>query len=229
MQAVILAAGKGVRMRPLTDSCPKPLLKIGGRPLLEYTFDALPTAVNEVILVIGYLGEQIQRYLGDFYRGKKIGYVTQKNLEGTAKALLEAQPFLDKPFLVLMADDIYAREDIEKCLAHEQAILAIKTTEAGPGGRLLLSKAGALMDVVEGKEHPSGSLVSVGVYILKPEIFTYEPVKLADREGEWGLPQTVAMMAKKRPVDVLEATRWIKLTTPEDLARAEEFMKKNFA
>ena len=112
MQAVILAAGLGTRMRPLTDAVAKPLLKIGDRPLLEYTFDALPDEIDEVIVVIGYLGEQIRTYLGEEFRGRKIKYVVQEKLEGTAKALWEAKSLLRERFLVLMADDIFAKKNI---------------------------------------------------------------------------------------------------------------------
>ncbi len=225
MQAVILAAGKGVRMLPLTTTTPKPLLKIGERTLLDYTFDSLPDAVNEVIVVVGYLGEQIKAYLGMNFRGRAVRYVEQKNLEGTAKALWEARPFLQGKFLVLMADDIYEKKDIEKCLRYERALLAIKSTEDGPGGRVILDDSGALKEVVEGKTHPTGTLISVGAYLLTPEIFNDEPVKLTDREGEWGLPQTVVEMSKKYPVTVVEATRWIKITTPEDLNHAESLLR----
>ena len=222
MQAVILAAGRGVRMRPLTDTTPKPLLKVGKRALLDYSFDALPDEVDEVIVVIGYLGEQIHAYLGENFRGRRITYVVQEKLEGTAKALWEARPFLKKKFVVLMADDIYAKKDIEKCLCHEQAILVEKIDTGGPGGRVLLDKKGKLQSVVEGRYNPKGALISTNAFVLTPEVFNYEPVKLTDREGEWGLPQTVSKMARDLPVAVVEATQWIKITAPDDLVRTED-------
>ena len=220
MQAVILAAGRGVRMKPLTDTMPKPLLKIGERTLLDCSFDALPDEVDEVIIVIGYFGEQIRAYLGKNLRGKRITYVVQERLEGTAKALWEAKPFLKEKFVVLMADDIYAKADIEKCLSHDRAILVMKTDTEGPGGRVLLDREGGLQSVVEGKYNPKGALISANAFVLTPAIFSYEPVKLTDREGEWGLPQTVSKMARDVPVAVVSATHWIKITTPEDLVRA---------
>lgn len=221
MQAVILAAGRGVRMRPLTDTVAKPLLTVAGRPLLFYAFAALPEEIDEVIMVVGYRGEQIRKFLGSEFLGRKIRYVEQKKLEGTAKALFEAEPFLTGRFLVVMADDIYAREDIERCLFHERAIMVMKSALPGPGGRVILNKNGVLEDVIEGKDHPAGSLVSVGVYVLTAEFFNYEPVKLTDREEEWGLPQTVSIMARDYPIAVVEATRWTKITDAEDLKRAE--------
>lgn len=225
MQAVILAAGLGTRMRPLTHTVAKPLLKIGERSLLDYTFDALPEEINEVIVVVGYLGEQVRAYLGDTFRGKKIQYVVQEKLEGTAKALWQAKPFLKEKFLVLMADDIYAREDIRKCLKSDYAILVMRSTEVGPGGKVKLDEKNQLVSVEEGKAHPAGTLISTNVFVMTPEIFTYEPVKLTDREDEWGLPQTVVELSKDYSVAVVEATRWIKITTPEDLQIAEEILQ----
>jgi len=220
MQAVILAAGKGVRMLPLTKKTPKPLLKIGKRVLLDYTFDALPDEVDEVIMVIGYRGEQIRAYLGTKFRQKKIRYVEQKTLEGTAKALWEAKPLLKGRFPVLMADDIYAREDIERCLRFEQAILVMKSDRVGPGGRVMLDRQGNLQEVIEGTTHPIGSLISANVFVLSSPFFMYPPLKKAADSTEYGLPQTVVELSKDHPVSVVVATRWIKITTPEDLTLA---------
>lgn len=224
MQAVILAAGLGTRMRPLTNTVAKPLLKIGKRTLLDYTFDALPDEIDEVIVVIGYLGEQIRSYLGEEFRGRPIKYVIQEKLEGTAKALWEARPLIRGRFLVMMADDIYAKKDIAKCLAYERSILVAKSTAPGPGGKVLLGEDSRLQGVEEGKSHPAETLVSVGVFVLTPEIFDYQPVKLIDREGEWGLPQTIVEMSKSHPVAVVLATHWIKITTSEDLHIATQLL-----
>lgn len=213
-------------MKPLTDTTPKPLLKIGKRTLLDYTFDALPDEVDEVIVVIGYLGEQIRAYLGEDFKSRRIKYVVQEKLEGTAKALWEAKRFLKVRFLVLMADDIYTKADIEKCLQHEQATLVMKSDRVGPGGRVFLDTEGKLQSVVEGKFNPAGALISANAFVLDERFFSYQPVKLADREGEWGLPQTVSKMARNYPVAVVEATRWLKITTPQDLTLAEQLLQK---
>ena len=224
MQAVILAAGLGTRMRPLTETTAKPMLKINGRPLLDYTFDALPDEVDEVILVIGYLGEQIRARLGGTYRGRNIRYVVQEKLEGTAKALWETRPLITGKFLVLMADDIYSKKDIEKCLSHEQAMLVYRQDRESPGGEVILDGEGKLAEVIEKKSIPAGALVGTNVFVLTPKLFDYAPVKLTDREGEWGLPQTVVELAKDHPVAMVEGTRWIKVTTPEDLKVAEQLL-----
>ena len=224
MQAVILAAGLGTRMRPLTNTVAKPLVKIAGRPLLEYTFDTLPDGVDEVVVVIGYLGEQIKAYLGENFRGRRIKYVVQERLDGTAKALWEAKPLLNGKFVVLMADDIYAKVDIENCLRYEQAMLVMKSERAGPGGNVMLNEKGELREVVEGNEHPAGSLISTNVFVLGPEFFNYSPTRKAPDSPEYGLPQTVVKLSKDHPVTAVEATRWLKITTSEDLKLAEQLL-----
>ena len=225
MQAVILAAGLGTRMKPLTDTVAKPLLKVGNRTLLDYTFGALPEDVTEVVVVVGHFGEQVRSYLGQNFRGRKITCVQQIKLEGTAKALWEARALLYERFVVLMADDIYLKADIARCLPHENAIMVMKSNRTGPGGRVYLDEKGSLTEIVEDREHPTGSLLSTNVFVLTPDIFEYEPIRLTDRQGEWGLPQTVVRMSKDHPVAVVEATHWLKITTPEDLKMAENYAK----
>src|SRR3989344_8278550 len=97
MQAVMLAAGRGPRMVALTGEVPKPMLPVEGRPLLEYKLDALPDEIDEVILVIGYQGGVIRKHFGERYGNKRIQYVEQKELNGTAGARWSApSPFHDR-------------------------------------------------------------------------------------------------------------------------------------
>ena len=107
MKAVIFAAGLGTRLRPLTDSIPKPLIDVGGKPILRHTLEALPSAVDDVIVVTGYMGEMIRKELGSSVRT-----VEQTELLGTYDALLRAHPLLDDaPFLALNGDDLYDTTD----------------------------------------------------------------------------------------------------------------------
>ena len=76
MQAIILAAGRGTRLNYLTENCPKPLIKINGKPILEYTLSSLPSQINEIIIIIGYLGEKIRKTFGNKFRNINIKYVT---------------------------------------------------------------------------------------------------------------------------------------------------------
>ena len=93
MQCVILAAGKGTRMRPLTEHTPKPLIKVCGKPILQHIVEALPAEIDELILVVGYLEEQIRTFCGAEFCGRKVKYVTQGNSAGgTGDALRCAAP-----------------------------------------------------------------------------------------------------------------------------------------
>src|SRR3989344_3109054 len=115
MKAVILCAGEGTRMRPLTFTTPKQLLKVGDKAVLEHIFHELPDQIDEVILVVKYLAGQIQDYFGEEFLGKKIHYVTQVSKDyGTWIGLNEAKHLLGKEkFLVLLGDDILDKDSIE--------------------------------------------------------------------------------------------------------------------
>jgi bifunctional UDP-N-acetylglucosamine pyrophosphorylase/glucosamine-1-phosphate N-acetyltransferase len=122
IQAVILAAGKGTRMLPLTLETPKPMLKVLGKNLIEHKLELLPNEINEVVIIIGYLSEKIREYFGDEWNGKKISYVVQEKLDGTAGALWAAREVLKGRIFVMMGDDLYAKTDVTKILAHRYAM-----------------------------------------------------------------------------------------------------------
>jgi len=225
MQAVILAAGKGVRMQPLTYDVPKPMIKVAGKNLLEHKLDQLPADIDEVIIVVGYLGEQIINYFGAEFNSRKITYVKQPELSGTGKALWLARDFIKGKFISLMGDDIYAREDMEKCLAHDWAMLA--QVKQGPtrGGRIILRPDGHLQEIIEGEHnHEREHLMNIGLFVLQPEIFNYELVKIPNRE-EWGLPQTIVRAAQDFDVKIVPASFWLQLTDVNDVRNVEEILK----
>jgi len=224
MQAVILAAGRGVRMRPLTYDIPKPMLRVAGKNLLEHKIDILPESIDEVILIIGYLGEQIRNHFGNEYRGKKIIYVKQDKLLGTGKALWLARDLIKGKFISLMGDDIYAREDIEACLANDWAILAQHVRGKTRGGRIKLRPDGHLDEIIEGTHEHNDNLMNVGLFVLQPEIFNYDLVKLPDKE-EWGLPQTIVKAAQDYDIKIIPATFWLQLTDASDVQRVEKILQ----
>lgn len=226
MQAVILAAGKGVRMQPLTYDIPKPMVRVGGKPLLQYKLDVLPDEVSEVIIVIGYLGEHIKNHFGDSYQGKKLTYVTQEVLDGTGRALWRAKALLDRKFIVMMGDDIYAAGDIARCLECDWAILARHVSGMRKGGRIMLDESGHVTDIVEGEHQGDNLYMNAAVYVLQPAIFNYALVKLAGKE-EWGLPQTIVAAAADVDVKMVEATFWEQLTSPEDVGRVEALLTQS--
>src|SRR5262245_18769194 len=110
MQCVILAAGKGTRLRPLTENTPKPLVKVAGKTLLDHIVESIPSSVDELIIVTGYLGHMIQEHCGQEFHGRKVKYVTQEEQNGTAKALWLCKDLIKGRFLFLFADDIHGKE-----------------------------------------------------------------------------------------------------------------------
>lgn len=225
MQAIMLAAGKGTRMGKLCENTPKPMLKVAGKNLIEHKIDALPSEVDEIILVVGYFGDQIKNFFGDSYKGRKIKYV-EDTLEGTGKALFNAMRLLKGKFISMMGDDLYSTNDIKNALKFENAILAIRMKEKTAGGKITLDKKGNLAAIVDDREGKlEGGLIDTGLYVLSDEIFKQQPVQLPNSK-EFGLPQTILAMSKTAEVKIVEATFWLKITEPSDLDVAEKVIRE---
>jgi UDP-N-acetylglucosamine diphosphorylase / glucose-1-phosphate thymidylyltransferase / UDP-N-acetylgalactosamine diphosphorylase / glucosamine-1-phosphate N-acetyltransferase / galactosamine-1-phosphate N-acetyltransferase len=224
MQAVILAAGKGTRMRPLTYDIPKPMLTINGRPTLEYILDSLPEEISEIIIVINYLGEQIKDHFGEDYKGKKITYAFHEALDGTGGAVCSAKDLIRDRFLVLNGDDLYFKNDIEKLIREDLSVLGWEVDDPSKYGVIKTNERGELMDIIEKPESSEFRLINTGAMTLNKKFFDYTLVQIS--ETEFGLPQTLAVMAKDYPVKVLKATHWMAVGCPEDLEKAQIEIEK---
>jgi NDP-sugar pyrophosphorylase family protein len=226
MQAVILAAGRGTRMLDLTNDVPKPMLKVHGRTLLEYKLDSLPEAIDGIIFVVGYFGEKIRALFGDEYKGRKITYVEQKTLDGTGGALWVAKDVLKGRFIVLNGDDLYLKRDLEESIKHEWAVLVLRVGELGSAANVALKEDGMIKEIVEKERHSGGpGLSNTGAYVLDERIFRYPLVKRPKSE-EYGLPQTIMGAAEDIPIYPVEATSVLIMTAPEDMPRAEVWLKE---
>jgi NDP-sugar pyrophosphorylase family protein len=137
-------------------------------------------------------------------------------------ALMQAKEHLTEKFLVMMGDDIYSTEDIRAVVAHDWALLVQRVPDTKVGGRVIIDVDHTVTDIIEGGEGEGA--VSTNMFALDPRIFDYPPVPKAPGSTELGLPQTVinASKASGIPLNVVEATRWIQITSPDDLMRAEE-------
>lgn len=227
MKAVILAAGEGVRMRPLTLEKPKPLLEVLGKPLIAYTFAALPDAIDEVIVIVKYKEEMIRAVLGNSFMGKKVTYVVQSELNGTAGALWEAKEFLTEKFLVVMSDDMYSKADIERCLVHDWTMMIYQAHTSEKVGSVALNGDGTVREVVEGgAEGSTNPLINTNVFVLEPELFNHALIPKSAGSSEFGLPQTL-LAAVPGKVQAVEATFWLSLTEPSDIARAEKVLSQD--
>jgi bifunctional UDP-N-acetylglucosamine pyrophosphorylase/glucosamine-1-phosphate N-acetyltransferase len=221
MQAVILAAGKGLRLRPFTENHPKPLIPIAGKPLIEYTLESLPDNTTEIIIVVGYLGDQIISHLGDSWHGKPIRYVNQEVLLGTGDAILQAKSVVDRNFLVVNGDDLYTKSDLTKLLDYPLSILAWPSTKPSARG-LLQDDSGQLQGFSE-----DSTLVNCGAYHLTKEFFQNQLVAITVHDKtEYSLPHTLVEMAEDNKVMVVQAKHWLPVGTPEQLKFANDYYIK---
>ncbi len=220
MKAVIFAAGLGTRLRPLTDTTPKPLIPVAGKPILLRTFEALPAAIDETVVVIGYKGEMVREALAGM---TGVSFVEQPELKGTYDALVRARPHLGKgAFLVLNGDDLYAKADLERLIAAPPtAMLAHSVARPNPYSHL--ETDGELLTcIVPNADIPVAlpfSRTYVGAAVLTSDFFDLEPKLLPN--GESGLPQTLEKHLSRFPVRVIESTFWMPVGTPEELASAQ--------
>ncbi|SHE22882.1 N-acetylmuramate alpha-1-phosphate uridylyltransferase MurU [methanotrophic endosymbiont of Bathymodiolus puteoserpentis (Logatchev)] len=180
MKAMILAAGRGERMRPLTDHTPKPLLKVAGKPLIEYTIEALVSAgVTEIIINLAHLGDQLKTYLGD---GSQYQAHIQYSEEGetgleTAGGIKNALPLLgDSPFLVINGD-IYCDFPLQTLvnkpfdLAH---LVLVNNPKHNPKGDF------SLHDHIKVTLEGENKFTFSGIGLYHPDLFTeLEPGKSA--------------------------------------------------
>lgn len=220
MQAVILAAGEGKRMRPLTLVRPKPLVLVAGRPILEHIIDALPSEVNDLILVVGYKAEMIREHFGDSYKSRRIRYVHQWMPAGTAHALSMAEPLLEGGrFLMLNADDLHGTRALREALTHPLALLAATHPEPSKFGVISLNADGTLAGIVEKPEAPTTNLISTGAMVLDTRIFKYEAVR--HENGEYYMTHPLGLLAKEHPITVVTQDFWMPIGSPEDIGPAE--------
>lgn len=224
MQAVILAAGEGKRMLPLTLERPKPLLEVSGKPILEHILEALPPEVTEVILVVGYKREMIKDYFGESFCGRKISYVVQEKVEGTMKALELTRPLLSGRFLLMNADDIHGQEALVEALRHPLALIVAPHEDPRRFGVVERSEEGTLLHIVEKPEVPPTNLVSTGAMVLDERIFSYAVG--ASSSGEYYLPDALEQLAKDAPVALVVQELWIPLGYPEDIPGAEDRLRE---
>lgn len=234
MQAVILAAGRGTRMDELTMATPKPMLPVAGRPLLEYKINALPEEVGEVVLIVGYLKDVIKRHFGEVYGGKKIRYVEQGELNGTAGALWAAKEMLSDRFLVMMGDDIYTKKDIEACIEKYDAwtLLVQQLPEMHRAGSVRLDENGRIVEIIESSiedaERLEPGLASTNLYVLDTRLFSCPLLPKHAGSLEYGLPQTVVNAAHILDIrfEPVFTDKWMQITAPKDLVAAAEMLKK---
>lgn len=225
MQCVILAAGRGTRMKNLTEYMPKPMIEVFGKPLLGYKINMLPDHIDEIVLVVGHFGSQIKEYFGSEWNGRRIAYVHQETLNGTGGAIHAAKDMVSGKFLVTMGDDLYGTKDLASLAMYEIAVLAKPSEYPFSAGILRVNEQGNLLEITEKIKTPEMGLINTGAYVLTPDFFEYDLIQISP--SEYGLPQTLSAMAKDIPVKVHLADSWLQVSKPEDISKAEDFLRSH--
>lgn len=206
MKAIILAAGKGTRLRPWTSDTPKPLLELGGRPILNYILDGFAAAgVDDVSLVIGYLGDQIIDYYGETYSGMRMRYHWQEKQLGTGHALLLAEEILNKGDFMLSFGDVLMRNENYPALRrfHERGGFEISVT-LNPvldpyAGAAVYMKGPRVEALIE--KPPRGESRTFwnhrGLFVLGPSVFDELKSLEKSPRGEYELPVAVNNMIQR--------------------------------
>lgn len=237
MKAVILAAGEGVRLQPLTETRPKHMIKVAGKPILEHCLEAIKACgIRDVVIVVNYRAESIREYFGIGQKHDlRIEYAYQKAILGTGNAVTAAEPYVDGDFLLVYGDLLFTAEALKRVLdayamkkpAAAMAVVRVdKPEDFGVVGVDSESRVQCIVEKPKREEAPS-SLANAGIYVFSTAIFEKARRIRASLRGEWEITDAVNLMVKEetevlavqvprdewfdvgRPWDLLEANRWL--------------------
>lgn len=231
MKAVILAAGQGTRLLPLTENKPKAMVELKGKPLLQWIVERIREAgVKEAGIVVGYKQEIIRNFFGEEFEGVKIKYFEQEKHLGTANAIEVAEDFVEKEFLVLHGDIIPEKELLEK-LAKKKGfdcvIVARKTSEPWKYGCLEIqgSKVKGIIEKPE-KGKMKTAWINAGIYKFNRKIFDgIRKTQLSER-NEFEITDSIKYLIKEGKVGCVKWSKEIiDIGDASDLERAKEILK----
>jgi UDP-N-acetylglucosamine diphosphorylase/glucosamine-1-phosphate N-acetyltransferase len=235
MKAVVLAAGEGVRLRPITLTRPKHLIRVGGKPILEHCLGAVKTCgMDEALIVVHYMGDAIRRYFGD---GKNLGlkteYVEQKAVVGTGNAVAVVEPYVSDDFLMVYGDLLFSSEAVKNVVnLHEKekpaATMAVVPVEKPENyGVVELENERYVKRVVEKpkREDAPSNLANAGICVFSTEIFEKTRETSASTRGEWEITDAISLLVKEKAVLAAEISRddWMDIGRPWDLLEANRW------
>lgn len=229
MQAIVLAAGEGRRMYPLTRTRPKVMLSVANMPILEHLLLELVAAgVDGVVLVVGYYDDVVRAYFGDGKRfGLKIRYVTQQNQLGTADALRSAAHLLEDRFLMLNGDAWVGRDDISRILEADTMALGVRMVENPRDFGVVEVEGERVVRIIEKASQPPTNLINAGIYHFNREILEFVEATPLSKRGEYEITDSIQMAVDEGVLfKTIKIGRWMDMGYPWDLLRANEEILK---
>ena len=224
MKTIILAAGSGTRLKPLTETMSKPMIPIANKPLLQWLIDAVDVFSEEILIVIRNDQKDITDHFKDF---PKITFVYQDNPLGTAHAVGCCERYLkdyDGPILKLNGDDMISLDDINRISRLDGCYAgAVHSTEPEKLG-IFHVEDGYVKFVEEKPEKPITDLSSCGMYLLNKRIFEFIRKTPLSKRGEYELTDSINMFIKEEKMRVSEVNRWITITYPWQLLDAHKLI-----
>lgn len=241
MKAIILTAGEGTRMRPLTTTRPKTMLITGGKPLIQYNIESLRDAgIKDITLVVGYKKEVIEEYFGDGSKfGVNINYAVQEGQLGTAHAIGSAEKYIDESFIVLNGDIIVSydliRNLIEKYATRTsnnvKSVLTLIEVDNPSNYGVVSTINDKIVEIVEKPapgEAPS-NLANAGIYLFSTEIFdAIRKTKLSER-GEYEITDSLKIELENgwEILGLISHEPWMDVGRPWELLKSnQDFLEK---
>jgi UDP-N-acetylglucosamine diphosphorylase/glucosamine-1-phosphate N-acetyltransferase len=236
MKAVVLAAGEGVRLQPITSTRPKHLIKVGGKPILEHCLEAFKASgIEETVVVVHYMADAIRQYFSDGKKfGLKIEYVEQPAVLGTGNAAGFAEPYVKDEFLLVYGDLLFSPEAVKSVVNSHQAekptatMAVIPVEKPESYGIVELEGEKRVKRIVEKpkpEEAPS-NLANAGIFVFSPEIFARIKETSASARGEWEITDAISLLLKEnKVVSAVKLSRddWFTVGTPWDVLEANRW------
>ena len=222
MKCVILAAGEGKRMRPLTFTRPKVMIPIANRPLLEWNLlNAIDAGLKEFIFVIGYRSEMVRNY---FSNGDKwnvnIEYINQGKALGTAHAIGMVEKFVDD-FIVLCGDTIFGKQDIKDIVTKKMCLGIIKVENAEEYGIVEL-KGKKIVKIYEKMKEPFSNVINAGTYHFDKRIFNYIKKTKKSTRREYEITDSINLFLEKENLEGVFLKEWKDAVYPWHLLESNE-------
>jgi dTDP-glucose pyrophosphorylase len=232
-KAVLLAAGRGIRMRGLTVELPKPMIEVRGKPVLQHIVEGLRDAgIREFFIIVGYRADAVQNFFGDGSRYKiAIQYATQVVQDGTGRVVDIARNFARNSAFILSYGDILVDPQNYKSIVDlpddiEAIITVTRGEDVSKGGAAFLNERMELIDLREKSPQgePTSPWYNAGIYAFRPSIFDFTAKLKPSPRGEYELTDAIRELAQSgKKVQAIELTgEWTDVRDPEILARLNQ-------